>query len=118
MPARRLEIGFCAAARIARPSDVKRKKRYSATSTARVTPIVPISCGERYGFFRPVQVNGLGKLLIVYEYTQPATMLRITSSAMNTNRRGVLIVAQIRSSRRRSLGTWLATFSPARMRRR
>ena len=39
MPTSRLDTGFCAAARIARPSGVKRKKRKSSSSTTSVTPI-------------------------------------------------------------------------------
>ena len=46
MPTRRLDSGFCAAARIAKPSGVKRKKAYSSASTASVTPMAPSSCAE------------------------------------------------------------------------
>ena len=46
MPTRRLDTGFCAAARMARPSGVKRKKAYSAASTSSVTPMAPSSCGD------------------------------------------------------------------------
>ena len=48
MPTSRAESGFCAAARMARPSGVKRKKANSASSTTSVTPIVPSSCAEKY----------------------------------------------------------------------
>ena len=47
IPTRRPDIGFCAAARIARPSGVKRKNRYRSKSTTSVTPRAPIWCADR-----------------------------------------------------------------------
>ena len=46
MPTSRLESGFSAAARIARPSGVKRKNTYSSASTINVTSNAPIWCGD------------------------------------------------------------------------
>ena len=43
MPTRRLDTGFCAAARIASPKGVKRKKRKTRIKTASVTKIMPTS---------------------------------------------------------------------------
>ena len=85
IPTRRAESGFCAAARIARPTGVKRKNRNTAASTTSVIPITPKSCG-------PMNVmpngtcfgNGLGKGLMVYSQIQPAIELKIASRPMNT----------------------------------
>ena len=66
MPTRRLDTGFCAAARIARPSGVKRKKANSSSSTTSVTPIAPSSCDETYELPNSGSAgNGLGNGLIV-----------------------------------------------------
>jgi hypothetical protein len=68
MPTSRLEVGFCAAARIASPSGVKRKNRYKSTSTTRVTAIAPASCMRTLTpgvSSSGASGNGLGKALIV-----------------------------------------------------
>ncbi len=44
-PTRRAICGFCAAARMASPSGVKRKKANSRPSTIRVTSTTPSWCG-------------------------------------------------------------------------
>src|SRR5207248_10280120 len=48
MPTSRLDTGFCAAARIASPSGVKRKNTNSSASTTMVTPIDPSSGDDTY----------------------------------------------------------------------
>ena len=63
MPQSRLDPGFWAAARIARPSVVYRKKRKSRQSITRVTAITPRSCWPKTTFPSRMGVfeNGLGK---------------------------------------------------------
>ena len=66
MPTSRLETGFCAAARIARPSGVKRKKTNSSSRTTSVIAIEPSSCDETYELPNSGSAgNGLGNGLIV-----------------------------------------------------
>ena len=62
-PTRRLDTGFCAAARIARPTGVKRKKPNTRASTTSVTAMEPSPCAlmPRIG----CEGKGLGKGLIV-----------------------------------------------------
>ena len=85
MPTSRLDTGFCAAARIARPSGVKRKNTNSSTSTTSVIAIDPSSCDDTYELPNSGWVgNGLGNGLIVYEKIQPARLFRITSKPMKT----------------------------------
>ena len=50
IPTSRLDVGFCAAARMASPSGVKRKNAYSSNSTTSVMPIAPSSCDETNGY--------------------------------------------------------------------
>jgi len=85
MPTSRLDTGFRAAARIANPSGVKRKKRNTRIKTANVTAIIPTSCDDIYllPYLAP-DGNGLGKLLIVQLEIYPARLLRMSSSPMNT----------------------------------
>jgi hypothetical protein len=47
MPTSRAEAGFCAAARMARPSGVRRKNANSPTSSTIVTKIMPTWCGPK-----------------------------------------------------------------------
>ena len=47
MPTSRDDGAFCAAARIARPSGVKRKNVNSAATMQRATKIVPTWCGDK-----------------------------------------------------------------------
>jgi hypothetical protein len=66
IPTSRLDTGFWAAPRIARPIGVKRKNRKTSSRTHSVTPIMPISCAERYELaYQALDGKGLGKLLIV-----------------------------------------------------
>ncbi len=66
MPTSRDEAAFCAAARIARPSGVKRKKENSAATTISVMTMAPTSCADIIEL--PYQAscgNGLGNCLMV-----------------------------------------------------
>ena len=59
MPQRRLEAGFWAAARMASPSVVKRKKTQMRKSMIKVTPMAPRSCGPKT--MRPSLIGALAK---------------------------------------------------------
>ena len=84
MPTSRLDTGFRAAARIANPRGVKRKKRITRIKTANVTAIIPTSCDDIYLVpYHAPDGNGLGKLLIVQLEIHPARLLRMSSSPMN-----------------------------------
>ncbi|MCY1525930.1 hypothetical protein D9M68_609310 [compost metagenome] len=66
MPTSRDEAAFCAAARIARPSGVKRKKANSSSTTSSVTPMAPISCADIMALpNHAFDGNGLGNCLMV-----------------------------------------------------
>jgi len=66
MPTSRLETGFCAAARIAKPRGVKRKNTNSSNSTTSVMAVEPSSCEETYELPNSGWAgNGLGNGLIV-----------------------------------------------------
>ncbi len=83
MPTSRADSGSAAAARIARPTRVNWKKKYSATSSSSVTPIMPawwveISWLPRNG----EEPNGVGNGLMVKSQMKPATLLMIANSAM------------------------------------
>ena len=64
---------------------MKRKNANTSASTTSVTAIAPSSCDPMYVLPKSGSAgNGLGNGLIVYEKIQPATLLKITSSPMNT----------------------------------
>ena len=66
IPTSRLETGFSAAARIASPSGVKRKKTNSSRRTTSVIAIEPISCDDMKRLPNSGSAgNGLGNGLIV-----------------------------------------------------
>ena len=85
MPTSRADSGFWAAARMARPTGVKRKNENRAASTHSITAIVPNSWALKYwvSMNEPFG-NGVGNGLIVWSKIQPATELKITSRPMNT----------------------------------
>src|ERR1700742_4204043 len=83
MPTSRADSGSEAAARIARPMRVYWKKKYSATSNRKVTPIMPawwveISWLPRNG----EEPNGVGYCLMVKSQIRPAQELMIENNAM------------------------------------
>ena len=83
-PSRRAASRFRAPARIASPSFVKRKNRYSTTTQPMVTPNVPTSCLPMWTppITHDVGDQGLGKNLISGDQIQAARPFRITSSAI------------------------------------
>ena len=85
IPTKRADSGLNAAARIARPSGVKRKKQNTESSTTSVTEIDPIWWPEKYCAKNiPSTGNGLGNDLIVCSKIHPAKALKITSKPTNT----------------------------------
>jgi ribosome-binding ATPase YchF (GTP1/OBG family) len=66
MPTRRDEAGFCAAARMARPSGVSLKKANSSATMSSATTMVPTSCADISGLaYQASAGNGLGNGLMV-----------------------------------------------------
>ena len=88
MPHRRRDAGFCAAARIASPVEVKRKNRNSSTSMISVTPITPRSwVGDQPLEQRPLG-NGLGNVLDRIAVDPTGQALKISNSPMVTTTAG------------------------------
>src|SRR5216684_6232432 len=83
MPTSRADSGTDAAARIARPTRVNWKKKYSKINSSTVTPIMPAWWVEMSWLPRNGDdPNGVGYCLMVKSQTRPAQLLMIEYSAM------------------------------------